>query len=227
MCIRDSIYTSDEEKLYNYLKEKHPNQAYNINLINGRKIMTIGNDYLNFILKDKIFKVSKDDFYQVNDYQIENLYASARKYLEKDKKLLDLFCGSGISSIAINDDHIVGIEINKSAIEDAKQNALANSLKDYKFIAKNVKYIDQKFIKKEKIKAVTVDPPRAGLDKEIIKTLTKTKIENIIYISCNPQTLARDIKRFMDRGYKLEKIKAVDMFPQTMHVETVVLLSRK
>ena len=221
-----NIYTNDEEKLYNYLKEEYPNQVYNINLINGRKIMTIGNDYLNFKLKDKIFKVSKDDFYQVNDYQIENLYASARKYLEKDKKLLDLFCGSGISSIALNDDHIVGIEINKSAIEDAKQNALANNLKDYKFIAKNAKYIDQKFIKKEKIKAVTVDPPRAGLDKEIIKTLAKTEIENIIYISCNPQTLARDIKRFMDRGYKLEKIKAVDMFPQTMHVETVALLSK-
>ena len=222
-----NIYTSDEENLYKYLKEEYPNQTYNINLINGRKIMTIGNDYLNFKLKEKVFKVSKDDFYQVNDYQIENLYDSARKYLDKDNKLLDLFCGSGISSIALNDDHIVGIEINKSAIEDAKQNALANNLKDYKFIAKNAKYIDQKFIKKEKIKAVTVDPPRAGLDKEIIKTLTKTKIENIIYISCNPQTLARDIKRFMDRGYKLEKIKAVDMFPQTMHVESVVLMSRE
>lgn len=221
-----NIYTNDEEKLYKYLKGEYPNQTYNINLINGRKIMTIGNDYLNFKLKDKIFKVSKDDFYQVNDYQIENLYDSARKYLEKDKKLLDLFCGSGISSIAINDDHIVGIEINKSAIEDAKQNALANNLKDYKFIAKNAKYIDQKFIKIKKIKAVTVDPPRAGLDKEIIKTLTKTKIEKIIYISCNPQTLARDIKRFIDRGYKLEKIKAVDMFPQTMHVETIALIQK-
>ena len=221
-----NIYTSYEENLYKYLKEEYLNQAYSINSINGRKIMTLGNDYLNFKLKDKIFKVSNDDFYQVNDYQIENLYDSARKYLEKDKKLLDLFCGSGISSIALNDDHIVGIEINKSAIEDAKENALTNNLKDYKFIAKNAKYIDQKFIKKEKIKAVTVDPPRAGLDKEIIKTLAKTEIENIIYISCNPQTLARDIKRFMDRGYKLEKIKAVDMFPQTVHVETVALLSK-
>lgn len=221
-----NIYTSDEEKLYNYLKETYPNREYNINLISGRKILTLGNDYLNFKLKDKIFKVSSDDFYQVNDYQIENLYDIARKYLDKDNKLLDLFCGSGISSIALNDDHIIGIEINKSAIEDAKENALANNLKDYKFIAKNAKYIDQKFIKKEKIKAVTVDPPRAGLDKEIIKTLTKTKIENIIYISCNPQTLARDIKRFMDRGYKLEKIKAVDMFPQTMHVETIALIQK-
>ena len=97
-------------------------------------------------------------------------------------------------------------------------------MENYKFIDKNAKYIDQRFIEKEKIQTVTVDPPRAGLDKEIIKTLAKTKIKNIIYISCNPQTLARDIKRFMDRGYELREIKAVDMFPQTMHVETVALL---
>ena len=222
-----NIYSEEEEKLYKYLKENYKNLPYNINIINKKKIKTIGKDHLIFNVKDKSFKVSRDDFYQVNDYQIENLYENARKYLEKDKKLLDLFCGSGISSIALNDDNIVGVEINKSAIKDAKENARRNKLKNYKFIAKNAKYIDQKFIEKEKINALTVDPPRAGLDKEIIKILTKAKIENIIYISCNPQTLARDIKRFMDSGYKLEKIKAVDMFPQTMHVETVVLMSRK
>ena len=222
-----NIYSKEEEKLYNYLKENYKDLPYNINIINKNKIKTIGEDHLIFKLKDKSFKVSKDDFYQVNDYQIENLYENARNYLEDNKKLLDLFCGSGISSIAVNDDNIVGVEINKSAIEDAKENARRNKLENYKFIAKNAKYIDQKFIEKEKIKALTVDPPRAGLDKEIIKTLAKTKIKNIIYISCNPQTLARDIKRFMDRGYELREIKAVDMFPQTMQVESVVLMSRK
>ena len=219
-----NIYSQEEEKLYKYLKENYKDLPYNINIINKKKIKTIGKDHLIFKVKDKSFKVSKDDFYQVNDYQIENLYENARKYLEKDKKLLDLFCGSGISSIALNDDNIVGIEINKSAIKDAKENAKINNLTDYKFIDKNANYIDQKFIEKEKIQTVTVDPPRAGLDKEIIKTLANTKIKNIIYISCNPQTLARDIKRFMGRGYELKEIKAVDMFPQTMHVETVALL---
>ena len=128
--------------------------------------------------------------------------------------------------MALANDHIVGIEINKSAIKDAIENAEANGLKDYKFIAKNANYIDQKFIKKEKIGSVTIDPPRAGLDKEIIKTLAKTQIKNIIYISCNPQTLARDIKRFMDKGYELKKIKAVDMFAQSMHVETIALIQK-
>ena len=221
-----NIYTKDEKALYNYLKEKQKETSFNINLINKKKIKTIGDDYLIYKVKDKKFKISKDDFYQVNDSQIENLYSEASKFLEKDKKLLDLFCGSGISSMALANDHIVGIEINKSAIEDALENAKNNELKDYKFIAKNANYIDQKFIEKEKIGTVTIDPPRAGLDKEIIKTLAKSKIENIIYISCNPQTLARDIKRFMEKGYELKKIKAVDMFPQTMHVESVVLMTR-
>ncbi|MDY2927903.1 23S rRNA (uracil(1939)-C(5))-methyltransferase RlmD, partial [Anaerococcus sp.] len=221
-----NIYSKEEEELYKYLIENHKYLPYNINIINKKKIKTIGKDHLIFKVKDKSFKVSRDDFFQVNEYQIQNLYQNARNYLEADKKLLDLFCGSGISSIALNDDKIVGIEINKSAIKDAKENARINNLTDYKFIDKNAKYIDQKFIEKEKIQTVTVDPPRAGLDKEIIKTLANTKIKNIIYISCNPQTLARDIKRFMDMGYKLKEVKAVDMFAQTMHVETVVLLSK-
>ncbi|WP_105300302.1 23S rRNA (uracil(1939)-C(5))-methyltransferase RlmD [Anaerococcus marasmi] len=221
-----NIYSKEEEKLYKHLKENYKNLPYNINIINKKKIKTIGKDHLIFKVKDKSFKVSRDDFYQVNDYQIENLYEIARTYLEDDKKLLDLFCGSGISSIALNDDNIVGIEINKSAIKDALENARRNNLDNYKFIDKNAKYIDQSFIEKEKIQTVTVDPPRAGLDKEIIKTLANTKIKNIIYISCNPQTLARDIKRFMDRGYEVKEIKAVDMFPQTMHVETIALIQK-
>lgn len=221
-----NIYAKREEELYKFIKNTFPNLSYNINIINGKKIITIGKNYLKFTLNNKNFKVSRDDFYQVNDYQIKNLYENARSFIEKDKKLLDLFCGSGISSIALNDDNIVGIEINKSAIEDAKENAKINKLKNYKFLAKNARYIDEKFIEKEKITALTVDPPRAGLDKDIIKTLAKANIENIIYISCNPQTLARDIKRFMENAYILKKLKAVDMFPQSMHVETIALLSK-
>lgn len=219
-----NLYTNDEEKVYHYLKNK--NIDYKINILEKNKTVSLGEDHLYFTYKDKTFKVSRDDFYQVNDYQIQNLYGEAKKYLGDNKKLLDLFCGSGTSSIAINGDHLVGVEINKSAIADAKENARLNNLTDYKFIAKNAKYIDQKFITKEKIHAVTLDPPRAGIDKEIIKTLAKTKIPQIIYISCNPQTQARDIKRFQKEGYALEKIKAVDMFPQTMHVETIALIQK-
>ena len=175
---------------------------------------------------DKTFRISTNDFYQVNDFQIENLYGEAKKLLGRGKKVLDLYCGSATSSIAINDDRLVGVEINKNAIQDAKINAEINDLKDSKFIAKNAKYIDEKFIKKEKIDSLIVDPPRAGLDKDLIKSIGKSGLKEIIYISCNPQTLARDINRFEKQGYKLEKIKAVDMFPQTMHVEAIALIQK-
>lgn len=222
-----NLYGQFTKECNNYIKKNLGNSKFYINLIDRRSTYTINGDgKLDFKIKNKTFKISADDFYQVNQYQIENLYGVAREFLGENQKLLDLYCGSATSSMSINDDYIVGIEINKIAIKDAKENAKRNGLKDYKFIAKNAKFIDSKFIKENKIDAVTVDPPRAGLDKEVINTIANTGMGKIVYISCNPQTLARDIKRFMDRGYELKKIKAVDMFPQTMHVESVALMSR-
>ena len=209
-----------------YIKEKYSSSKFFINIVGKEKINISGKDYLEYEIFDKIFKISANDFYQVNDYQIENLYGEAKKLLGENKKVLDLYCGSATSSIAINDDNLVGVEINKNAIKDAKINAEKNNLKDYKFIAKNAKYIDEKFIKKEKIDSLIVDPPRAGLDKDLIKSIGKSGLKEIIYISCNPQTLARDINRFEKQGYELEKIKAVDMFPQTMHVEAIALIQK-
>lgn len=222
-----NLYGTYDKDCQKYIKNNWQNSKFHINLIDRRKTYAINGDgKLDFKIKDKTFKISADDFYQVNQYQIENLYDLAREFLGENQKLLDLYCGSATSSMSINDDHIVGIEINKNAIKDAKENAQRNGLKDYKFIAKNAKFIDSKFIKENKIDAVTVDPPRAGLDKEVVKTIANAGIDKIVYISCNPQTLARDIKRLIDRGYKLEKIKVVDMFPQTMHVECIALIQR-
>ncbi|MDU2830173.1 MAG: 23S rRNA (uracil(1939)-C(5))-methyltransferase RlmD, partial [Anaerococcus sp.] len=216
-----------DEKIIPYIKNQYKNSSYNINLINKKENINIsGKNHLIYNLLGKKFKITMNDFYQVNDNMTEKLYKTAKEFLGENQKVLDLFCGSATSSIAINGDNVVGIEINKNAIKDANENAKENGLNDYKFIAKNANYIDDKFIKKEKIDAIVVDPPRAGLDKEIIKTIAKTKIKKIVYISCNPQTLARDINRFQNKGYKLEKIKACDMFSETMHVETVALLSK-
>lgn len=209
-----------------YIKEKYSSSKFFINIIGKENINISGKDFLEYKICDKTFRISGNDFYQVNDFQIENLYGQAKKLLGSGKKVLDLYCGSATSSIAINGDRLVGVEINKNAIQDAKINAEINDLKDFKFIAKNAKYIDEKFIKKEKIDSLIVDPPRAGLDKDLIKSIGKSGLKEIIYISCNPQTLARDINRFEEEGYKLEKIKAVDMFPQTMHVECMALLTR-
>lgn len=216
----------DNKDAISYINERYSTSKFYINIIGRENINISGCDNLDYEIFDKIFRISSNDFYQVNDFQIENLYGEAKKFLGEGKKVLDLYCGSATSSIAINGDNLVGVEINKNAIKDAKINAEKNNLKDYKFIAKNAKYIDEKFIKKEKIDSLIVDPPRAGLDKDLIKAIGKSGLKEIIYISCNPQTLARDINRFEKQGYKLEKIKAVDMFPQTMHVETVALLSK-
>ena len=216
----------DQESL-NYIKENYLDGKYKINLIDGKKLIVIsGNGYLEYNILGKNFKISALDFYQVNDFQIENLYSVAKEFLGENQKILDLYCGSATSSIAINGDNVIGVEINKNAITDANENAKRNGLKNYKFLAKNAKYIDEKFIKNEKIDAITLDPPRAGLDKDLIKAITDSKIQKIVYISCNPQTLARDIKRFTDKAYSLKKIKAVDMFPQTMHVECIALIQR-
>lgn len=210
----------------NYIKEKYSISKFFINITGKENINISGKDYLEYKIFDKNFRISVNDFYQVNDFQIENLYGEAKKLLGPGKKVLDLYCGSATSSIAINGDRLVGVEINKNAIQDAKINAELNDLTDFKFIAKNAKYIDEKFIKKEKIDSLIVDPPRAGLDKDLVKTIGKSGLKEIIYISCNPQTLARDINRFEKSGYKLEKIKAVDMFPQTMHVEAIALIQK-
>lgn len=216
-----------DEKIIPYIKNEYKNSSYNINLINNKEQINIsGKNHLIYNLLGKKFKITMNDFYQVNGNMTEKLYKTAKEFLGENQKVIDLFCGSATSSIAINDDHVVGIEINKNAIKDAKENAKENGLKDYKFIAKNANYIDDKFIKKEKIDAIVVDPPRRGLDKEIIKTIAKTKIKKIVYISCNPQTLARDINRFQNKGYKLKKIKACDMFSETMHVETIALIQK-
>lgn len=216
----------DREDLKEKIKESFKTSGYSVNLVGKTKENILGKENLEYNILDKKIKISANDFYQVNDYQIENLYSLAKEFLGEDKRLLDLYCGSATSSIAINGDNIVGVDINKNAIKDANKNAELNNLKSYKFIAKNAKYITDSFIKKEKIDAIVVDPPRAGLDKNLIKQIANVGIKELVYISCNPQTLARDINRFMNQGFKLEKIKAVDMFPQTMHVETVVLLSK-
>ncbi|WP_296113256.1 23S rRNA (uracil(1939)-C(5))-methyltransferase RlmD [uncultured Anaerococcus sp.] len=232
-----TIRTNGEEVMVNfdmekskdaisYIRKKHSKSKYYINISGKKPVNISGKDYLQYKIFGKIFKISNNDFYQVNDYQIENLYGQAKKFLREGKKVLDLYCGSATSSIAINDDDLVGVEMNKNAIKDAKINAEINKLKNYKFIAKNAKYIDEKFIKREKIDSLIVDPPRAGLDKDLIKSIGKSGLKEIIYISCNPQTLARDIRRFEKQGYKLYEIKGVDMFPQTMHVETIALIQK-
>ncbi|MDO4594543.1 MAG: 23S rRNA (uracil(1939)-C(5))-methyltransferase RlmD [Tissierellia bacterium] len=200
---------------------------FNIVLSDKRKDIIIkGKDYIYMIYKDKKYKISCNSFYQVNKFQLVNLYDKAHSCIKKDDILLDLYCGVGSSTISLKDDNIIGVEINKKAIKDAIFNVKINNIENYKFIADDSKNIDNKLIEKINPTIISVDPPRGGLDNKLIDSIKTSKVDRLIYISCNPSTLARDLRSFKESFY-IYDIEAFDMFAQTMHVETFVYLKRK
>lgn len=189
----------------------------NDNLIKGNNLYQTMNNYK--------FKISSNAFFQVNVNQMIKLYDIVRNYVSKYKNInvLDLFCGTGTIGIYVSDlcKNVKGIEINKNAIRDANINKEINNVNNIEFICDNVFNV-----KDIKCDLVIVDPPRSGLNKNIINLFIKNNIKNIIYVSCNPITFARDINLLKD-NYNIIDIKAVDMFPNTYHVECVSLLEIK
>lgn len=185
--------------------------------------------YIYDILGDYKFKISPLSFYQVNPVQTEILYNTAINFLndENDDIALDLYCGIGTIGIFASKyfKKVYGIEIVKQAIEDAKYNAEINNIDNIEFFAGDVEKILPKIIEKDNIKpnVVFVDPPRKGLDKKTINLLKELQPSKIIYISCNPATLARDLA-LLDEDYDIKEIQPVDMFPFTSHVECCALL---
>ncbi len=236
----------NEQELVKVLTQKHKNiksivknfNTKNTNVILGDKTEIIyGDGYIYDILGNYKFKISPLSFYQVNPIQTEILYNTAIKYVEatnaaypQNKIALDLYCGIGTIGIFASKyfKKVYGIEIVKQAIEDAKENARINNINNIEFFAGDVEEVLPKIIEKEKIKpdVVFVDPPRKGLDKKTISVLQKLEPNKIIYISCNPATLARDIS-FLEGKYNIEEVQPVDMFPYTSHVESVSELREK
>ena len=187
-----------------------------------------GEKYLYEMIGEYKYRISPDSFFQVNSRTVNKLYNKVVEYaIEDDKKdnLVDLYCGTGTIGIYLSKyfNNIIGIELNKQAVEDAKENAKINSVNNIEFYAGDVGKIINDQIKAD---VIVVDPPRSGLDKRTKDILLKIKANKIVYVSCNPLTLARDIKE-LDSGYKLGDITLVDMFPNTHHVETVCVLERK
>ncbi len=195
----------------------------------NHKYRTIyGNDYIHELIGKYKYVISPDAFFQVNTKQAEKLYTKINEYacLTGKETVLDLYCGTGTIGIFVSEKakHIVGIEINKYAIEDARKNAIINNITNIEFKCGDVKDIISQI--NTKIDVVIVDPPRSGLDKEAINNLLKIKPTKIIYVSCDPVTLARDLK-ILKEYYDINEVTPVDMFPQTYHVENVVLLMKK
>ena len=205
----------------------------NTNVILGKEnIKLYGDGYITDILGECSFKISPLSFYQVNPVQTEILYNQAIQMAEitKQDTVFDLYCGIGTISIfmAKYAKKVYGIEIVEEAIKDAKENAKINNIENTEFIAGDVEKILDDLINNKKIipDIVMIDPPRKGMDETSIKNLLKIKPKKIVYISCNPATLIRDLKQF-ELEYKIEKIQPVDMFPFTSHVECCAVLELK
>lgn len=202
------------------------------NVILGEKCVTVyGIDHITDIICGVKIKISPLAFYQVNKLQAEVLYQTAINYakLEKDDILIDLYCGTGtIGLIAANHvKEVIGIEIIPQAIENAKENAKLNGIANTRFICADAKNATKQLLS-EGIKpdVVIVDPPRKGLDQEVINAIVEMNSKRVVMVSCNPATAARDTSLLEQNGYKATILTPVDMFPRTTHVETVILMTR-
>ena len=188
-----------------------------------------GKDYLIEELLGLKFKISAFSFFQTNSYGAEKLYETVREFAGdvSDKIVFDLYSGTGTIGIIMAPmaKKVIGIELVEEAVMSARENAELNGLKNCTFIAGDV----SKKLKeiKEMPDVVIVDPPRSGINPKALEDIIKFNPQKVVYVSCNPESLARDLKIFSEGGYKVDKVKCVDMFPYTYHVETVVLMERK
>ena len=173
------------------------------------------------------FSISPLAFFQINPPQAERLYERAAEYAGGGELAFDLYCGAGTISLRLARDfkHVVGAEIVPEAIENARKNALENGRENVEFICadagKAASMLAERAMRPD---CVVVDPPRKGMDADAIRAVCSMSPERIVYVSCDPATLARDILAFTELGYRLERVTAVDMFPRTRHVETVCCL---
>ncbi len=232
---------SQKEAFVRDLVEAHKNittVVWNINptstpLFLGKKSETLyGEGYIKDTLCGLEFRISPASFYQVNPKQTEILYSLAKDFanLKGNETVLDAYCGTGTIGLTMAKKvgKVLGVEINSDAIKDAKENAILNGINNAEFYNEDAgEYILSLARKKENIDVIITDPPRAGCSMQFLKSLVELLPKKVVYISCNPDTLADDLRFLTKSGYKVKKIQPVDMFPYTNHVETVVLLTSK
>lgn len=197
-------------------------------VLGDRELVLYGSDYIMDEFDGLSVEISLKSFYQVNHGQMIQLYNQVLKLadIDKNSRVLDLFSGIGTISmfLARYAKEVTGVEIVKEAVEDANRNAKLNKLDNLKFYLGDAKDdLDKYLVDKD---VVVVDPPRKGLHIDVVNKLIKHEISKIVYVSCNPATLARDLAIFKEGGYSFDTIHLFDMFPHTMHVESIVLLSK-
>ncbi len=202
------------------------------NVILGPKTLTIyGPGVIHDKLGDFTFTISPLSFFQVNTAQAEVLYETALRFagLTGKETVLDAYCGTGTITLFLSQKakRALGIEIVPAAIRDARQNARDNHIKNVDFLCGDTAKVLPELIRQGSRPAVMVlDPPRAGCEKRVLDAISKVQPKRVVYVSCNPATLARDAAILRDKGYILRNVQPVDMFPHTSHIETVVLMTK-
>ena len=203
------------------------------NVILGNRVFLIwGKTYITDKIGDVSYQISPLSFYQVNPVQTQKLYETALSYagLTGTETVWDLYCGIGTISLflARKAKKVYGVEIVPQAIADARRNAKLNNIQNAEFFVGKSEEVLPAYYQKNGGTAdvIVVDPPRKGCDETLLDTIARMAPARVVYVSCDPATLARDLKYLCGRGYQVEKVQPVDMFGHTVHVETVVLMSR-
>ena len=223
------------------LRKEHPEittVVLNINdkktsmVLGERDIVLYGKGYIEDTLCGCTFRISPQSFYQVNPMQTERLYQIAMEYAELTGKerVIDAYCGIGTIGMVASKKarEVIGVELNRNAVKDARINAKLNQIKNITFYEGDAgKFMVSMAEEGEKADVVFMDPPRSGSDEAFLSSVIKLAPKRIVYVSCGPDTLARDLKYLTGHGYKVKKMQPVDMFGYTVHVETICKLCRK
>ncbi len=229
-----------QPQFINAILERHPDITtivQNVNnhrtsLVLGEKSRVLyGNGYIEEDLCGLRFRISPKAFYQINPIQTEILYNKAMEYAELtgNESVLDAYCGTGTIGLIASKKakSVIGVELNADAVADARTNAKLNNVENIDFFCDDAgKFMVRAAEIGENFDVVIMDPPRAGASLDFLRSLVILAPKKIVYISCNPETQARDLSFLTRKGYKVKRIQPVDMFPHTEHVETVVLLER-
>lgn len=206
------------------------NKEDNTLLYGNKSEILYGDGYIEDTVGELKFNISPKSFFQVNSVQTEKLYGKVKEYLNLngDEVLIDLYCGIGTIGMYLSDSckKIIGVEFVKESIEDGKKNLILNNINNMEFIEGLAEDILPKLVEENiKIDALVVDPPRKGLDEKVVEAILKLKPKKLVYVSCDPATLARDLKILKD-NYNIKEVQPVDMFPMGVHVESLTLLMR-
>ena len=230
-------YLCDENRFIKKMCDLHPEISTivtNKNETEGNEILSethrviYGSGYIEDVIADVPVNIAYDSFYQINQESTENLYRCVKDFasVKENDVVVDLYCGAGTIGLSCsgNDCVLIGVDVIGRSIESARNAASQLGRKNAEFVIGDSSYLQTIIENGIRPSLIITDPPRKGCSSSVIQSIISSKTEKIVMVSCNPSTLARDLKLLMDGGYNLDKIQPVDMFPRTKHVETVCCL---